>query len=84
MANNDVNVAALQSFYRQLNELVGTEAMLQVWQEFKGTQLTIPLHLYDRKLAGAQVKKLYNGGNARALASQFGYSEKWVRKVAKK
>lgn len=84
MEGDNVNVATLQAFYRRLNDLIGTEAMLLVWNEFKGTQLTIPLHLYDRNLAGAQVKKLYNGENARALASQFGYSEKWVRKEIKK
>ena len=81
--STDVDTAVLQSFYKQVSDIVGAEAMLEIWETFRGTQITIPIHLYDRELVKAVLPRQYNGSNARVLANRYGYSEKWVRQVLK-
>ncbi|AYM01485.1 Mor transcription activator family protein [Levilactobacillus yiduensis] len=80
----DVEIKALHQFYRSLSEVVGTEAMLRIHAQYKGTQLSIPIHLYDRKLAAQQVREEFDGHNQMALAHKYGYSQKWVYKVLRR
>nr|WP_244048134.1 hypothetical protein [Lactiplantibacillus plantarum] len=47
----EIEITALHSFYRSLSELVGTEAMLEVYRHYRGIQVSIPVHLYDRNLS---------------------------------
>lgn len=77
----DIEITALHSFYRSLSELVGTEAMLEVYRHYRGIQVSIPVHLYDRNLAAQRVLTEFTGTNQQALARKYGYSEKWVRVV---
>lgn len=76
-----IDIKALHPFYQRLNELVGTDAMLKIFQAYRGMQLTVPTHLYDRQRAAQQVIAKYNGRNTQALARQYGYSQRWVVKV---
>lgn len=78
-----IEVAALHHFYRGLSELVGVESMLKIYQQYKGMQMTIPTHLYDRKLAAEKVRQEYNGRNQQELARKYGYSQKWIRQVTR-
>ncbi|WP_125573814.1 Mor transcription activator family protein [Levilactobacillus huananensis] len=80
----DVDIKALHQFYRSLSEVVGTEAMLRIHAQYKGTQLSIPIHLYDRKLAAQRVREEFDGHNQMALAHKYGYSQKWVYKVLRR
>lgn len=81
MKKEDVDVDALQGFYKQVNDLIGTDAMLALWEEYRGTQLTIPIHLYSRDYARTRINEQYDGTNTRQLARKYQYSEKWVRQV---
>ncbi|MCG0678692.1 hypothetical protein IMAU80009_03385 [Lactiplantibacillus plantarum] len=71
-----IEITALHSFYRSLSELVGTEAMLEVYRHYRGIQVSIPVHLYDRNLAAQRVLTEFTGTNQQALARKYGYSEK--------
>ena len=81
--NENVDVEALHSFYRGISELIGVEGMLKVFEQYRGMQVTIPIHLYDRHLAAAHVLQQYNGQNTYELANKYGYSQRWVVKVLK-
>lgn len=84
--NHDVtqiDTDALQEFYLELTDLVGLDSMLAIYEHYRGSQLTIPTHLYDRKKAAKQVADKYDGRNSMALARKYGYSEKWVKKSIK-
>ncbi len=81
--NENVDVDALHSFYRGVSELIGVEGMLKVFEQYRGMQITIPIHLYDRKLASKHVLERYDGHNSYELANQYGYSQRWVIKVIK-
>ncbi|MFB9768767.1 Mor transcription activator family protein [Lactiplantibacillus modestisalitolerans] len=78
-----IDVAALHPFYRGISELIGVESMLKIFDQYKGMQLTIPIHLYDRNLAAQHVLKQYDGHNSYNLANKYGYSQRWVIKVIK-
>ena len=77
----EIDVTALHQFYRGLSDLIGVEPMLQIYQQYKGMQMTMPTHLYDRQLAAQQVLAEYNGHNQQKLARKYGYSQKWVQQV---
>lgn len=81
--NENVDVEALHSFYRGISELIGVEGMLKVFEQYRGMQVTIPIHLYDRHLAADHVLQQYNGQNTYELANKYGYSQRWVVKVLK-
>ncbi|TPR26251.1 hypothetical protein DY120_00710 [Apilactobacillus micheneri] len=83
MLDNNIDIEALNTFYKEINCLVGTKSMLKIFNYYRGAQITIPSHLYNRKLAASQVVKLYNGSNLKMLAKKYGYTEKWVRKIVK-
>ncbi|MGP4117921.1 Mor transcription activator family protein [Levilactobacillus zymae] len=79
--DSKVDVTVLHHFYRELDDLIGEEAMLLIYQQYKGMQMTIPTHLYDRELTVKKVLSEYNGSNQQALARKYGYSQKWVQRV---
>ncbi|ATU69584.1 hypothetical protein CT113_04280 [Levilactobacillus brevis] len=76
-----VELNALHQFYSSLNDLVGTESMMIIYEHYKGTQLNFPIHLYDRKLAAKYVVTEFDGHNQVNLARKYGYSQKWVHSV---
>lgn len=78
-----LDIEALHPFYQGLDELIGTEAMAKVFNAYRGLQLTMPTHLYDRQRAAQRVVARYNGHNAQALARQYGYSQRWVIKCVR-
>jgi len=78
-----IEISALHHFYRGLSELVGVESMLKIYHQYKGMQMTIPTHLYDRTLAAKKVRAEYTGQNQQELARKYGYSQKWIRQVTR-
>ncbi|NKZ23067.1 hypothetical protein HF959_08255 [Pediococcus argentinicus] len=52
--------------------------MLKVYEEYHGTQLTLPSHMYERNAAAKLVRKEYDGTNSVELSHKYGYSQKWV------
>ncbi|MFD1421333.1 Mor transcription activator family protein [Lactiplantibacillus songbeiensis] len=77
----EVDIRALHQFYRGLSDLIGVDAMLKIYHQYKGMQMTIPTHLYDRQLAAAKVVAEFDGHNQQKLARKYGYSQKWVQQV---
>lgn len=78
---NDIDVDELQSIYKRMNDLIGTESMLKIWNEFKGLNVNMPIHIYDRDLVKKSVISEYDGSNAQILARRYGYSQKWIYRV---
>lgn len=81
MKVEDTMPVAFQLVYQQLNELIGPEATLRVWEEFRGTQVSFPSHLYNRQLVSQRLRFEYDGTNIQALARRYHYSEKWLRQM---
>jgi len=45
--------------------------------------VTIPVQLFSRDFIKKQIVEEYNGYNVRELATKYGYTEKWIRKILK-
>ena len=71
----------LNGVYADLADLLGIDAVLKIHNEFRGQQLTIPVRLFSQQHIISQVIDNYYGYNIKALATRFGYSEKWVRQI---
>lgn len=81
--NNKIKNEHLNGFYGEVANLLGVEAALKIHNEFRGQQVSIPVRLFSQDYIISQVVENYDGSNIKALATRFGYSEKWVRQVLK-
>lgn len=71
----------LQPLYERLEQLLGEEAMLMVWSEYKGTQINFPAHLYNRQRVQQSLLNDHLNDKPQQLARRYGYSQKWVQQI---
>ena len=76
-------VELYNEIYKEINEIVGLDAMLELYLRFKGQQITFPVRLYNPALIQQNVIKEYDGSNLAELAQKYGYSEKTIRRMIK-
>ncbi|WP_461244823.1 Mor transcription activator family protein [Secundilactobacillus muriivasis] len=76
-----VDKRLLQPLYERLEQLLGPEAMLMVWSEYKGTQINFPAHLYNRERVQRRLMREHLDDRPQQLARKYGYSQKWVQQV---
>jgi len=73
----------LNGAYSELANLLGMDAVLKIHANYRGTQIFFPVELFSREFIAKQIVDEYNGHNVRELATKYGYTEKWVRKILK-
>lgn len=73
----------LHSLYRELAEIVGEENMQKLYSHYKGQQINFPTKIYNMDYIRNLVRCEYDGTNVKELARRTGYSERWIRKLAK-
>ncbi|WP_119327144.1 hypothetical protein [Companilactobacillus musae] len=75
-----VNYDVLHPSYKALWDLLGEDNMLKVYDQFRGTQLQLPMKLYDR----VKLEKFLNDGpdkrDVRELSNIYGFSPRWIKK----
>ena len=69
--------------YAEVATLLGMDAARKLHNRFRGTQVSFPVELLSREYLFEQIRGEYNGTNIRELASKYGYTEKWIRKIVK-
>ena len=77
------NVNLFNKVYREISEELGIEVALTIHHMFKGTQVCFPVRFLDNKCVKEMIIKEYDGSNVAALAKQYDYSEKNVRRIIK-
>ncbi|MCF6161797.1 Mor transcription activator family protein [Furfurilactobacillus milii] len=77
----DVTPELLQESYAQLNEVLGTEQMMKVFEIYRGRQISFPMRLYDRKKVAKKIIAEYNGHNLVQLTHKYDYSQRWIRQI---
>lgn len=77
-----VDIDGLADIYRDICELVGSENMLKIYEQYKGLQISFPTRLYNKEYVREVVRIEFNGKNAHELARRFGYSERWIKTLA--
>ena len=73
----------LNGAYNELANLLGIDAVLKIYNAYRGQQLTLPVQLFSKEFIIRQIVDEYDGYNNKRLATKFGYSEKWIRKILK-
>ena len=73
----------LNGAYSELAALLGIDAVLKIHSKYRGTQMFFPVELFSREFIVKQIVDEYNGYNIRELATKYGYTEKWIRKILK-
>ena len=71
----------LNEVYKEVWDAVGEDNMLYIYKLFKGQQVTFPMRLYNSKMIREAIIKEYDGGNISALACEYGYSERSIRRM---
>lgn len=69
--------------YREISERIGLDAAIEIYQMYKGQQVSFPVHLFDSRKISTIIISEYNGSNIRMLARKYGYSEKTIRRIIK-
>ena len=81
MAENDPEL--LNAVYREVSEKMGMDAAMEIYQMFKGQQISFPTRFFNPAKIQQIIIQEYNGSNIRTLAIKYGYSEKTVRRIIK-
>lgn len=77
----EIDADLLQESYAQLYELVGPEMMYQIFELYRGRQISFPMRLYDRNKVSKKVITEYNGNNLADLTKKYDYSQRWLRQM---
>ena len=81
--SKDIKCEHLNGVYNELAALIGIDAVLLIYNSYRGQQITCPVTLFSKEFIKKQIVEEYDGHNAKKLATKFGYSEKWVRHILK-
>ena len=83
MNPDEIKNEYLSGVYQDMAEVIGIDSVLKIHQSFRGQTVCFPVDLFNRHYIACQIIKEYDGHNIKKLASKFGYSEKWIRKILK-
>lgn len=81
MAENKYEL--LNTVYKEISEKLGMDAAMEIYQMFKGQQISFPVRFFDPDRIQKIIAAEYNGTNIRTLAIKYNYSEKTVRRIVK-
>ena len=73
----------LNAVYREVSEKMGMDTAMEIYQMFKGQQISFPTRFFNPAKIQQIIIQEYNGTNIRTLAVKYGYSEKTVRRIIK-
>lgn len=73
----------LNGAYNEFANLLGIDAVLKIHAAYRGQQVTFPVELFSKEFIALQIVSEYDGYNVKQLATKFGYSERWIRKILK-
>lgn len=80
---NNIRGEYLNGAYSELATVLGIDTVLKIHAKYRGTQMFFPVELFSREFIISQIINEYDGFNIRELATKYGYTEKWIRKILK-
>jgi nicotinate-nucleotide pyrophosphorylase len=78
-----IDINDLAGIYKDIAEVIGIESTIILHDNFKGQQITLPKKLYTRDYVVSQVKDGIEDNNIKAVAHQYGYTERRLRQILK-
>lgn len=79
MAEKDSEL--LNTVYREIADRLGMDTAMDVYQMFKGQQITFPVRFLNPARIQRIIIQEYDGTNIKELATKYNYSEKTVRRI---
>lgn len=83
MKPSEIEAEYLSGVYSEIANLLNVETAIKLHSAYRGQQITFPVHLFSKEYISQKIVSEYNGYNIKQLATKFGYSEKWIRKILK-
>lgn len=75
-----IDYELLNTSYKELADLVGVDNMLKIHDNFCGTQLQLPMRLYDPKAVKKMIQKeTLTDEKIRKLSLKYGFSPRWFK-----
>lgn len=71
----------LNTIYREVADKLGMDVAMEIYQMFKGQQITFPVRFLNPTRIQQIIIQEYDGTNIRLLATKYNYSEKTVRRI---
>jgi len=78
---NEINTQGWNKVYRELEKVIGLDATLNLFKEYRGMQLNLPIRLISRSYMLEVLRNEYTGYNKQELARRFGYSQRSVERM---
>lgn len=79
-----IDYDVLHPSYKALWDLLGEDAMMKIYKQFRGTQLQLPMKLYDRIELEEYLTQQHDGQNIRELSNIYGFSPRWIKEHMEK
>ncbi len=79
----DKDIPLFNSVYNEISEAFGVDIAIQMYQIYKGMQITFPTRLFNSEYVKKHIPLEYDGKNIKQLAKKYGYSEKTIRRMLK-
>lgn len=73
----------LNGIYSELADHFGIETVLKFHSTYRGQQIFYPVDLFSKEFIRKQIIEEYDGYNVKQLATKYGYTEKWIKKILK-
>lgn len=83
MNPNEIESEYLNGVYNEIANTLGIEVAINLYSTYRGQQITFPVNFFTTEFIASRIISEYNGSNVRQLATKYGYSEKWIRKIIK-
>lgn len=83
MDSAEIKSEYLNGIYGDIADLLGVEAALKVHKFYRGQNVSFPVEFYKKTYIFEKIVSEYDGSNVKQLATKYGYSEKWIRKIIK-
>ncbi len=83
MNPSELEKECLNGIYNEIASIIGIDATLALYSVYRGQQITFPVNIFTKDFIVSRVVTEYNGTNIKQLATKYGYSEKWIRKMIK-
>lgn len=83
MNPKEIESEYLNGVYNEIANALGIEAAMTLYSIYRGQQITFPVNFFTTEFIARRIVAEYDGKNVRQLATKYGYSEKWVRKMIK-
>lgn len=81
MKQSEVDIEYFNGIYKEIANLLGADAALKLHKFYRGQQVSFPVNFFTTEYTVKQMLDEYDGHNIKYLATKYGYSEKWTRKI---